>query len=90
MARIAILRPRKLRPRRIGHPPRDDINPVSQLPECQRQLFFHIDKLPAKIGMLSPAPVRRVEVALRVEEGEVHGSTFKVPGSKLVQEKPGT
>ena len=71
MARIGVFLPRKLRPRRIDDLPRHHVNPMPQLPERQRHLF-DVNELPAEVGMRGPAPVGRVEVALRVEEGEVH------------------
>jgi hypothetical protein len=48
-----------------------DIHPMSQLPQSKGQLL-DVDQLPAKIGVLDPSAVARIEVPLWIQESNMH------------------
>src|SRR5215213_3151947 len=61
----------ELGPLGVHYPARHDVYPVTKVAHSERELL-DVDELPAEIGVGGPVGIVRIEVALRVYEGDVH------------------
>ena len=70
----------EFRPPRVVDTAGEDVDPVPEGSERQRHLL-HVHELAPEIGVRRQIAVGRVEVALRIEKGEVHRLSLRAVGS---------